>query len=111
MEITSAQTTTTFLALFTWLQAKMAGQPRKAEPLTQQAENEMHFSRSQICELQAPLGVTIECASGQVWITMDHDTRDVLLAEGQTFTVDCDKRTLIMALDEASVRCIRPAFA
>jgi hypothetical protein len=107
MSTTFAHPTVAGFAPIAWLHTKMAGKTSRARPVVYPTSTEMHFERSQIRELLAPLGVTVECASGQVWITMDHDPRDVLLEPGQTFTLDRDERTLIMALEKASVRCNR----
>lgn len=73
--------------------------------------NELQVSRGRIYEVKAPIGATLECTSGQIWITLDKDPRDVLLDPGQAFLVDRDQRTLVMALEDASVRVSRTELA
>ena len=67
------------------------------------------IARNQILEVKQPLGVTIECLDGSIWVTLDGDSRDVVLGAGQSFVVDRNHRTLLQALDAARVRLIEPA--
>jgi hypothetical protein len=69
------------------------------------------IARNKILDVKQPLGVTIECLDGSVWVTLDGDSRDVVLDAGQSFVVDRDQRTLLQALDAARVRLIEPALA
>lgn len=100
-----AHQTPSFFSVPFWLHAKIAGRQRPARASFYQTRAEMNFTRNQINELKMPLGVTMECLSGRVWITIDGDPRDVVLDMGESFTVDRNRRTLIMALDEATLRC------
>jgi hypothetical protein len=50
-----------------------------------------------------PPGVAIECRSGSVWITLDHDRRDIVLAAGERFDGDVHRRALVSALDSACI--------
>lgn len=52
-------------------------------------------------------GVTIECRSGSVWITLDNDRRDIVLAAGARFDCGVHQRALVSALDDA---CIAVSF-
>lgn len=65
--------------------------------------------RQQILRLPAALGQRIECVEGCVWITMDHDRRDLIVAAGQAFTADRHERVLVHALQPSCVRLVRPA--
>jgi pseudouridine-5'-phosphate glycosidase len=47
-------------------------------------------------------GATITCLSGSIWLTMEGDSRDVMLAPGTSFKVERDGLTLLAA-HEASV--------
>ena len=69
------------------------------------------IARNKMLEVKQPLGVTIECLEGSVWVTLDGDSRDVVLDAGQSFVVDRNQRTLLQALDAARVRLIEPALA
>ena len=48
-------------------------------------------------------GVAIECRSGSVWITLDHDRRDIVLAAGERFDGDVHQRALVSALERACI--------
>ncbi len=49
-------------------------------------------------------GHAIECVSGELWITQDGDSRDIVLARGERFTLDRDGAVLVTALGPARVR-------
>lgn len=92
--------------LFTkWLQPSGESCADIRRSVTFRAGGELQLFRSQVREVAAPMGVTVACLSGRVWITIDGDPRDVVLDPGEAFTVDRDQRTLVMALDEARFRC------
>lgn len=57
-----------------------------------------------IFELPDAHEVDIECRSGAVWITLDHDTRDIVLAPGERFRSDTHRRVLIAALEPSCLR-------
>ena len=48
-------------------------------------------------------GVGIECRSGSVWITLDHDRRDIVLSPGERFVGDRHRRMLVSALEPAFI--------
>ena len=48
-------------------------------------------------------GVGIECRSGCVWITLDHDRRDIVLSPGERFVGDQHRRMLVSALEPACI--------
>jgi Protein of unknown function (DUF2917) len=48
--------------------------------------------------------VDIECQSGTVWITLDHDQRDIVLERGERFRSDAHRRALVAALEPSCVR-------
>ena len=47
------------------------------------------------------LGHRIECLSGSLWITQDGDSRDIVLAPGDSFSLDRAGDALISALDDS----------
>ncbi|MCO5106124.1 MAG: DUF2917 domain-containing protein [Burkholderiaceae bacterium] len=51
----------------------------------------------------------IVCEAGSVWITIDNDPRDIVLAPGQSFLVDRRAGALIYALEDACVRVVERA--
>ncbi|WP_399681294.1 DUF2917 domain-containing protein [Xenophilus sp.] len=56
-------------------------------------------------------GVGITCRSGSVWVTMDRDPRDIVLAPGERFEGREHRRMLVSALEASciSVSGTRPA--
>lgn len=111
MNFTLASQMPTFFSLPSRMHVTLTDRARLARVKVHTTCAEMSFARNQIREVKDPLGITMECLSGQVWITLDGDLRDVVLGPGDAFTVNRDLRTLVMALDEATVRCIRRASA
>ena len=62
-------------------------------------------------------GARIAVTEGSVWITQEHDPRDVLLQAGESFILDRDGATIVEALVDAEValdapsRCLQPVAA
>ena len=48
--------------------------------------------------------VDIECQSGVLWITIDHDPRDIVLEPGEHFRSASHERALVAALQPSCVR-------
>jgi hypothetical protein len=48
-----------------------------------------------------PYAHRIECLSGALWITQDGDSRDIVLAPGDSFSFDRVGDALISALDDS----------
>ena len=46
--------------------------------------------------------VQIRCTAGALWITLDHDPRDVVLAPGESFSTPEHRRALLYALEPAA---------
>lgn len=105
MNFALANPTQTLTSVPSRLYSWMTDLPVSKHSRVHQTTTEITFTRNQIREVKTPLGVTLKCLSGRVWVTLDGDPRDVVLDQGQTFTVDRNQRTLVMALDEATVRC------
>jgi hypothetical protein len=42
--------------------------------------------------------VSLRCDSGDLWITLDNDPRDIVLRAGEVFTTDEHRRALVYAL-------------
>ncbi|MDM0013988.1 DUF2917 domain-containing protein [Variovorax sp. J22P168] len=55
--------------------------------------------------------VDIECTSGAVWVTLDHDRRDIVLEPGQRFRSDIHRRALVAALEPSCVRFSAPGLS
>lgn len=48
-------------------------------------------------------GVTLRCDSGDLWITLDDDPRDIVLRAGEVFATDQRRRALVYALGASSL--------
>ena len=69
---------------------------------TQLHKGEIH----RLCNGQ---GLRIEALSGNLWITIDRDIRDILLKPGEAFDIDRPGQTLISALDDSRFAVLDPA--
>lgn len=49
-------------------------------------------------------GTTLRVTRGTLWITLEHDLRDVVISAGDVFTVDRPGRTIVEAQSRATVR-------
>ena len=47
---------------------------------------------------------TLACASGSLWITLDHDPRDIVLVPGERWTAPANRRVIVYALEDAALR-------
>jgi len=48
-------------------------------------------------------GVGIECRSGAVWVTLDRDLRDIVLAPGERFEASGHRPMLVSALEASCI--------
>lgn len=48
-------------------------------------------------------GTTLRVARGTLWITLERDTRDIVISGGESFTIDRPGRTIVEAQDRATV--------
>jgi hypothetical protein len=58
--------------------------------------------KHQIMRFDDATGTDIVCLRGELWLTQDGDLRDVVLAPGEHFTLDCDGVALVSALPRAA---------
>jgi hypothetical protein len=64
---------------------------------------QLRLSKRTIFTLPDASGVGIECRSGSVWVTLDHDPRDIVLAPGERFEGDKHRRMLVSALEPSCI--------
>lgn len=57
-----------------------------------------------LARLHDAASTRIVCVAGTVWITLDGDTRDIVLSAGDSFQVDRRAGVLLYALGDACVR-------
>jgi hypothetical protein len=57
-------------------------------------------------------GLQLRCEEGTLWLTLDHDPRDIILEPGETFVADGHRRGIVYALRDARLLVRRvPAAA
>jgi len=56
-------------------------------------------------------GTVIAVEQGSLWITLEHDVRDVILLPGMRFQVDRKGRTIVAAEDDTQLRIVRAPTA
>ena len=52
--------------------------------------------------LPAARGNRVECLRGRLWLTVEHDRRDILLGAGEGFTLDADAPVLLGAMADSN---------
>lgn len=57
----------------------------------------------ELVQLDGARGTTLRVTRGTLWITLENDVRDVVLAAGDTFTIDRGGLTLVEAQNKATV--------
>ena len=57
----------------------------------------------ELVKLDGARGTTLRVTRGTLWITLENDTRDVVLQAGDAFTIDRGGLTLVEAQGRASV--------
>ena len=65
--------------------------------------------KGEIHRLHNGLGQRIESLRGALWVTIDHDPRDIVVEPGAGFSVDREGDTLISAMDDAQFVLLDPA--
>ena len=57
-------------------------------------------------------GLQMTCCQGSLWITLDHDTRDIVLSAGESFLTTQHRRAIIYAIGPSSLSlALAPAVA
>ncbi len=62
-----------------------------------------HLAERQQVLLDDAQGTALRVARGTLWITLERDTRDIILSTGETFTIDRPGRTIVEAQDPSTV--------
>ena len=53
-------------------------------------------------------GVSVYLASGELWLTQENDSRDIMLTAGQSFRLDKNGLTLVHAFERSEVSLCAP---
>jgi hypothetical protein len=65
----------------------------------------------ELVKLERGRGTTLRVTRGKLWLTFEHDTRDVVLAAGDVFTIDSDGLTLVEAQSDTTVCVMAKSLA
>ena len=63
----------------------------------------LSIEAGELVRLPQPAGATVAVMSGRVWLTQDHDLRDIVLSPGDSFEIEGGELVLITALESARV--------
>ena len=66
----------------------------------------LRLARRETMDLGPRGGQAITCVQGCLWITVDNDSRDIVLEPGQTHRSEAGERVLVFAL-QASVATVK----
>ena len=72
------------------------------------AQTRMLLQRGQISRLPGARAAHLSSAAGTLWITIDHDSRDIILEPGQGFCVQTSEVVTVSALSGPAVLDLRP---
>lgn len=67
------------------------------------------LERGQTSRLTGVARAHLSSAAGTLWVTIDHDRRDIVLEAGQDFEIDSSEAVLVCALGGPAVMELRPA--
>jgi hypothetical protein len=56
----------------------------------------------QLFEITDAAGVRILCTGGSLWLTLDHDPRDIVLQAGDSFEAEAPRRLLLYAFEPST---------
>lgn len=64
---------------------------------------DLALAHAAIFEVTDAAGVQISCREGSLWLTLDGDARDIVIAAGESFTATEHRRALVYALTPSSL--------
>jgi hypothetical protein len=77
------------------------------DPAPSDRTRRAHLPRRGSLVLDGAEGTIIAVDSGCLWVTLEHDPRDIVLAPGMRFKIDRPGRTVIAAEEDSRVRLTR----
>jgi hypothetical protein len=78
------------------------------DPATSDRTRNAFLPRRGSLVLDGAKGTVIAVDSGCLWVTLERDPRDIVLAGGMRFEIDRRGRTVIVAEEDSRVRVTRP---
>jgi hypothetical protein len=79
------------------------------EPTMPATATRMLLQRGQVSRLSGTPGTRLASAAGALWITVDHDPRDIVLETGQAYTPRSPEGITVSALRGPAVLDIQTA--
>jgi uncharacterized protein YaiE (UPF0345 family) len=64
----------------------------------------LNLERQGMLTLPASAPVSVNCLEGALWITLDNDSRDIVLSPGEAFTTPGGRRAIVYALKPSRIR-------
>jgi len=92
----------TIVATFAPVRPTRVSFPSSAVDSTEPVE----IQKRSTLKIAKPLGRTVTCLTGTVWVTVDCDCRDHVLEAGQSFAPTTDKLMMVHALEQSTVRIV-----
>jgi DUF2917 family protein len=78
------------------------------DPAPSDRTRETFLPRRGSLVLDGAKGTVIAVDSGCLWVTLERDPRDIVLAKGMRFEIDRRGRTVVVAEEDSRVRITRP---
>jgi Protein of unknown function (DUF2917) len=91
------------------LHALYALKRRNAMPFDPATTRSTFLARRGSLVLDGAEGTVIAVDNGCLWVTLERDPRDIVLAAGMRFKIDRRGRTVVVAEEDSRVRITRPA--
>jgi len=66
-------------------------------------ETRFDLAQHELVRIAHARGQALTCDSGEAWITVDGDARDIILQHGETWRFDGDTEVVISAIKESSL--------
>ena len=94
------------LALAPWFRRAPAPAITR-RPVASAGPSSQFLHKNATLDVRNPMGVTVECIHGSLWLTHDGDCKDIILEAGQRYSNATRGRLLVHALEPAQVRLVR----
>jgi hypothetical protein len=75
--------------------------PARRQPSSAAQAPAVLLGKGSLASVQHPLGRTVRCERGSLWLTFDNDCRDVVLDAGARHVCDRDTCMIVAALEDA----------
>jgi len=78
--------------------AHLSAKPMETLMLIDTRHSRLLLDNTTLARLDSARGVRLRCVSGDVWITIDGDRRDILLSAGDSFVIDSQRHVIVCPL-------------